>query len=600
VLSGQLIAGRYRLDERIGAGGMGVVWRATDLELGRVVAVKRSQVGDNGQIRREARIGAGLHHPHAVTVFDVVQDGDERWLVMEYLPSRSLSEILADDGPLPPVVAARIGAQIASALVAMHERQMVHRDIKPGNVIIAEDGTAKLTDLGIARWAEVTGTGGEQLVGTPGYLAPEVADGHEAGPAADVYALGATLFAAVEGMTPTGKGDQGPFVQLRRAAEGSLEPMKNAGPLAPVLHELLRKSPDERPSARKAKDLLDEIGGTAVTLTALPRQRTHRRLAVALSAVAVVVAVLVAGYFYFLSDSPPAAAAGTVGDQRTFDPCSLLNTSTASRFGVLVSLDPEYGPFNRCGLLIKQTHDNEDLIDVELLIEDPPDYPALPFTPGQLGQVERFDEQDGKCKRAVRLSDGNQMLISVRHKDGRPAPLCQIAEAVTTDAYAVLSRGEIPRRTTPIPADSLGSLDACSLLTDADITKSVGVPGLEPDPTFGNWTCTWGTDPVEVDVAFERDYPPTAGHEPGDDGDPIKLGTKDAMFENRESGDDNNPICVVTIVHKRYEKEIGFNKQGWTELAEVSVETERDTPERLCEMAIGVARSVADKLPTTQ
>ncbi|SMC67319.1 Protein kinase domain-containing protein [Kibdelosporangium aridum] len=121
----RVIAGRYRLVHRLGAGGMGEVWLANDDELGRQVAVKRSHNGDNGQIRREARIGAGLQHPNVIAVFDVVMDGDDRWLVMEHMPSRSLAEILATQGVLPPARVARIGAQLADALAAMHARDMI-------------------------------------------------------------------------------------------------------------------------------------------------------------------------------------------------------------------------------------------------------------------------------------------------------------------------------------------------------------------------------------------------------------------------------------------------------------------------------------------
>jgi serine/threonine protein kinase len=563
-----------------------------------VVALKQSQAGDNGQIRREARIGAGLHHPNVVTVFDAVLDSDDRWLVMEYLPSRNLSTIMAENGPLSPADTARIGGQIAGALVAMHQRGMVHRDIKPGNVLVTEDGVAKLTDMGIARWADETGTGNGELIGTPGYFAPEVADGYQANAAADVYSLGATLFAAVEGFSPTGRSEDGPFAHLRRAAAGELEPPELAGPLAPVLTELLQKDPGRRPSARKAKELLDEIAGNSVPLTPLPKPRISRkRIGLTLGAAAVVLALVAVGSIYIFrgesSSAPPMA--GTVGDKRTADPCALLDQSSMTRFGVMTTLDSEYGYFNRCGMLIKQTReDDSDLVDLQLMILGPPEYPTQPHTLGQLGQVERFPERDGKCARAVRLADGNQVEISVSHKENKPAPLCGIAEAAMNDAYAVLSRGEIPRRA-PFPPGSLGTVDACSLLTSEDIAKAVGVAGLKPEPDFGNFICYWGTDPIEVDIELDRDWPQEPG--PDGDGELIKVGSRDAYYEVRKSGDDGGDNCVVEVVHRKYQKNSAWHND-WVEVASVGVETEDGGPrEQLCAKAIELAKAMVDRLP---
>jgi hypothetical protein len=243
---------------------MGVVWRATDLELRRVVAVKRTSTGDGEQLRREARIGAGLQHPNVISVFDVVVEGDERWLVMEYLPARSLADILRTDGPLTPAGAAHVGAQVAGALSAMHAKGMVHRDITPGNVLVTDDGTAKLADLGIAIWGEVTVTGSAQSPGTPGFLAPEVARGAAATPAADVYALGVTLSAAVEGA-------------------------EDSGALTGVLSQLTAETPSRRLSAEAAAGRLRKVAGG----TARSRRRFSRRTYVTVAAA--VAAVLVAG-----------------------------------------------------------------------------------------------------------------------------------------------------------------------------------------------------------------------------------------------------------------------------------------------------------------
>lgn len=180
---------------------MGEVWRAADLELRRTVALKLASSGDGEETRREARIGAGLHHPNVITVFDVVVEGDRRWLVMEYLPARSLADINREDGPIAPSLAAHVGTQVAAALAAMHAKGMVHRDITPANILVTDDGTAKLADLGVAAWAQVTLTGSARSAGTPGFAAPEVVNGHRATPASDVFSLGVTLSVAVEGQS---------------------------------------------------------------------------------------------------------------------------------------------------------------------------------------------------------------------------------------------------------------------------------------------------------------------------------------------------------------------------------------------------------------
>src|SRR4051812_5613053 len=194
---------------------MGVVWQARDERLERLVAIKQlvlqpglsEQETDEARRRamREARIAARLQHPNAITVFDVAENDGEPCLVMEFLPSRSLSSVLAERGTLSPEEAAKICAQVASALTAAHAAGIVHRDVKPANILLTENGTAKITDFGISRAVgDVTVTQTGISAGTPAYLAPEVARGHDPSPAADVFSLGATLFNAVEGRPPFG------------------------------------------------------------------------------------------------------------------------------------------------------------------------------------------------------------------------------------------------------------------------------------------------------------------------------------------------------------------------------------------------------------
>jgi serine/threonine protein kinase len=262
--AGDEVAGRYVLRERIGAGGMGVVWRAHDRRLDRQVALKCARLEDERAVERlkgEARNAASLHHPHIVAVFDHVEDDEGCWLVMEYVPSRSLAEIVAADGPLPPEQAAAIGWQIADALEAAHAQGVVHGDVTPENILVTDDGIAKLADFGISRamWTDATQqnlTGGVQ--GKPRYIAPEVAKGAPVSRESDRFSLGASLFAAVEGRSPYGEAAN-PMAFIGRAMAGHIEEPRQAGQLTGPLTELLRQDPAGRPVAALARQLLGEI-----------------------------------------------------------------------------------------------------------------------------------------------------------------------------------------------------------------------------------------------------------------------------------------------------------------------------------------------------
>jgi serine/threonine protein kinase len=249
-VAGMLLGGRYRIGDCIGAGAMGVVWTAWDRRLRRTVAVKQLALRSHGddpaeeqlarvRAMREGRIAARVVHPRAIAVFDVVVADSVPWLVMEYLPSRSLAAVIAEQGPLAPAEAARVGAQIADALAAVHDAGIVHGDVKPGNVLIADDGVAKITDFGVSRasW-DTTATGGGTVAGTPGYFAPEVARGQDPTPASDVFSLGATLYAAVENELVCGPMDN-TLAVLHAVAEGRLRPATRAGVLGRPLAEML-------------------------------------------------------------------------------------------------------------------------------------------------------------------------------------------------------------------------------------------------------------------------------------------------------------------------------------------------------------------------
>ena len=264
-----LVAGRYRLVAEIGGGAMGVVWRARDEVLGRDVAVKelRPDHGMSGaqvrtshqRARREGRIAARLQHPNAVVIYDVAEHDGRPYLIMEYVPSQSLGDILATGAVLTPAEVTSIGGQLASALTAAHERGIVHRDIKPGNVLMTSDGTVKLTDFGISRAAgdaTVTATG--EILGTPAYTAPEVAQGHPVAFPADVFSLGATLYAAVEGTPPFGE-DANAMATLLRVVRNEIRHPKRSGPLTDTIMWMLSPEPADRPTMKQAWQGLDRL-----------------------------------------------------------------------------------------------------------------------------------------------------------------------------------------------------------------------------------------------------------------------------------------------------------------------------------------------------
>jgi hypothetical protein len=268
------VGGRYRLDERIGAGAMGAVWRATDELLNRTVAVKELLAAaapptaagydaleeSRQRILREGRIGARLQHAHVISMFDVVVYEDRPWLVMEYLPSRSLAQVLGEKGPLPPEQVADIGRQVADGLAAAHVAGVTHRDVKPGNVLIADDGRVKVADFGVSRAVDdvqLTRTG--LIAGTPAFLSPEVARGLNPTAASDMFALGATLYAAVEGTPPFGLDDNA-YALLHKVATEPVRPPKRSGPVVDVIMRLLSRELEDRPSAAQARDAFVALG----------------------------------------------------------------------------------------------------------------------------------------------------------------------------------------------------------------------------------------------------------------------------------------------------------------------------------------------------
>jgi serine/threonine protein kinase len=263
---GRLIAGRYRLNTVIGQGGMGVVWQARDERLHRQVAVKEvvrpgslaaeEQRAACRRAIREAQVAARLSHPNVVRVFDITEEDGCPWIVMELLPPWSLQDLIEQRGPLGPARAAEIALGVLAALRAAHAAGIVHRDVKPANVVLAPDRVV-LTDFGIAR---VSGppalTAANVLMGSPSYIAPERARGGEPGPPEDLWALGALLYAAVEGRAPFDRNGNA-AASLSAALTEEPEPAAYAGPLLwPVISGLLRKDPAWRLDAAQAEWML--------------------------------------------------------------------------------------------------------------------------------------------------------------------------------------------------------------------------------------------------------------------------------------------------------------------------------------------------------
>ena len=268
--SGRLVVGRYRLATLLGRGGMGRVWLAEDELLRRRVALKQVVLPDHApehvhaSALAEARAAARLDHDNVVKVYDVVEDCGDHWIVMELLSGRTMADALASDGPLPTAQVRWIALHLVDALGAVHRVGLVHSDVKPANVQLCDDGRVVLMDFGIAAAIDDGQTlSSEALAGSPAYMSPERARGDAVGPASDLFSLGATLFAAVEGKSPFGAGD--PFSTLVAVVEARPSPFVNAGPLRPMIEALLAKDPADRLTVDQATTALHQaVGGDLV------------------------------------------------------------------------------------------------------------------------------------------------------------------------------------------------------------------------------------------------------------------------------------------------------------------------------------------------
>ncbi|MEU9184718.1 serine/threonine-protein kinase [Streptomyces sp. NPDC048484] len=652
--AGDRIADRYLLQNPIGRGGMGVVWLAWDERLERRVAVKCARLNDERAARRlmgEARNAGRLHHPNIVGVFDFVDEGDTCWIIMEYVPSRSLAQIVTESGPLTPEEAGSIGCQIAAALAKSHNEGVVHGDVTPENILVTDEGVARLTDFGISRalWSDVTQSATGGVRGKPRYLAPELAKGQPAGEKSDVFSLGASLFAAVEGRSPYGEAEH-PMAYLARAVEGHIEPAHRAGPLDGPLTALLEVEVRRRPDAARAQELLTRAApppphvqeqlrdgrmrgarGDLMSRTLrLPRllgrprdytpfmlqpprpvRRRHRR-PLAITAVALVAAgAVTAGLVLFgpwaskdegdeggrtgATDGKPSATAqaGAIGDERTADPCGLLDAASLSRFGG-TALDPEYGEIDRCDVLVRN-NSGDDTAGVQVNLDsDRDDFDDILSTRlvGSL-TVVTLKREGRACERAVLTTDGKQVrVIGKQLGKGSPDP-CQMADAASDHVVGVLAEGPVPRRPSTPVTNSLARLDTCTLLDATELKRLPGVEVDNRDRGFGSWNCDWSSDDGnrEVEIQFSRDNSLDA-----DDGTPVDVaGTKSYFIADEAEADS----CTVRTPHRTYPASVG---DRITELFQLTVYAPQPT-RQLCdtatEFAAVVARNIAKRLPET-
>lgn len=280
---GTVIGGRYALRTAVGHGGMGTVWRAADTVLRREVAVKEVVLPPGlatsdaeamfERMHREARAAAGLSHPSVVQVFDVVIEDGRPWIVMELLDARSLADMVIEDGPLAPRAVAKIGIALLGALEVAHAGGVLHRDVKPANVLITRDGRCVLTDFGVAKLpADIQLTTPGMVLGSPHFISPERALGHRFGPPSDLFSLGVTLYTAVEGRPPFDKGD--PLATMHSVVEDPPLTPERCGPLAEVLYGLMDKDPARRWDVGMSRGYLRELLAGPLSQSPTPQHVT--------------------------------------------------------------------------------------------------------------------------------------------------------------------------------------------------------------------------------------------------------------------------------------------------------------------------------------
>jgi len=587
---GDLIAGQYRLEAEIASGGTAEVWRATEQGSNAAVALRRVRLshlapderqGASQRLRAEAAIASLLDHPHIASVYRLVEHDGEPWLVMRYVSAPNLAE-LAAAGPLAARRAAGIGAHVAGALAYAHSPGLgiVHGTVTPQHVHVGQNDHVTVTGFGIST-TEGAGPAG------PAYVAPEVANGLEGGPQADVFSLGATLFAAVEGHSPWGEGDP---EQIRAAAmKGVVDPPRQAGPLGPVLVRMLESRPRERPTAAAAAQMLAEVANGDVSGGRGEHTGGSRSLWIAIAATALVVALVAVGLVVWLRPAVPgvdaAAAAGpALGDPATADPCSLIRPEPLDRFGQTL-VEADSGNFDRCDVVIDSAQDR--FTAQLLLVKSGTVLPeGVPEERDGL-VIVRGTPVNGECARTLRLSDGYDVRIMARPVRGALPDPCAVADAVTDTALGVVVRGPVPRRSAPFDPGSLATVDACGLLDPATVATVPGLETVGPDPGVAGWDCDWEnlTTGASIEVSYDRNR----GGIGRNSGNPLKIAGRDAAARKDEDG----AGCDVTVMHRPYTDKRGYPSG---ELLVVKVDQAAPVPDP-CAKGIAVATKAVERLP---
>ena len=611
---GAVVFHRYQLHEQIGAGGAGRVWKATDQLLHQTVALKRVTVTglDAEEARltrdralREARLAAQLRgHPHVVAVYDALIDDADIWLVMEYLPAHSLRELLEDaPSSLDHAEVARIGAAIADALAAAHDHGIEHRDVKPGNVLIGRDGTVKLTDFGISHLTgdpHLTQTG---ITGTPAYLAPEVAGSGESSPASDMFSLGATLYAALEGQPPFGTDDN--LLQLLKVVRtGIIRPPVNAGPLEPLLLRLLHIQPTTRPDAPTTRDLLTHLASTgehilishARSRKAVPRwwsrwwRKPSRPVTVG-AATVIIVAVTATSAVIGLRPwtDPPAdpPAASPIGDPRKADPCGLLEPGLDALrpFGPVKLSIPPFP--ESCQATITTASGNTD---VRAIFRKPAPVSELGELIRQVGDVKIFRNGEyplgaGGCQYFLVSADRPMVeILTAAYEKPLTTNPCAVAGVAGSTIADHIDKNGITYPPDHNADYSLARTNACELLDDATLNRvAPRVRPAERKPGFADWSCTWGSVP-SVDIQFYL-YKTGAAL-----GDHSKVAGKDAYLQPAEDGES----CKALVVHRPAPAADRPDELFWVDVEDPAVQPTAE----LCTRALNLATEVEKRLST--